>query len=80
MKYFDYDDFMHNANSKFLVHEGEQRYGQFLMNYLYEKHPEIYNQVPENIDPFYSNEKCGEFLKFLANLSDSLFRSRQCAT
>jgi len=80
MKHFDYDEFMHKANTQFLLHEGDQRYGQFLMNYLRDNHSEIYHQVPEDIDPFYNNDKCGEFLKFLANLSDSLFRSGRCAT
>ena len=69
MNDFDYDDFIHNVNTSFISHSGTQRYGQFLMNSLYEKHPDIYSQVPENLDPFYDNNRCGEFLKFIANLS-----------
>jgi hypothetical protein len=66
---FDYDRFFSEANSKFITHEGDhQRYGQFLMNYLHSKHPEIYSQVPEEVDPFYDNSKCHLFLCYLADL------------
>lgn len=66
---FNYDEFIHQANHSYLKHQEDLRYGQFLMNFLYEKHPEIYSQVPENLDPYYDNNRCGEFLKFIANLS-----------
>ena len=69
MKHFDFDEFMHEANRAYLNYQKDLRYGQFLMNSLYEKHPEIYSQVPENLDPFYDSNRCGEFLKFIANLS-----------
>ena len=51
MKHFDFDKFMHDANHSYLKHQEDLRYGQFLMNSLYEKHPEIYSQVPENLNP-----------------------------
>lgn len=76
MNNFDYDEFIHEANRAFMKHSENVRYGQFLMNYLFDNHPEIYSRIPQNIDPFYDNSKCGEFLKFIANLSESM----QCAT
>lgn len=66
MNHFDYDAFMHEANVAFIQHEGDLRYGQFLMNYLHEKHPNIH--VPPYANPFYDCNKCGEFLKFLAGM------------
>jgi regulator of sigma D len=68
MSNFDYDEFMHKANSEYLVHEGEQRYGQFLMNYLCAHHPDVYDQIPKHLNPFYDNNRCGKFLLFLSQL------------
>jgi len=68
MSNFNYDEFMHKANSEYLVHEGNQRYGQFLMNYLHDKHPDIYDKVPKELDPFYDCSKCGQFLVFLSKM------------
>lgn len=68
---FNYDEFMHEANKEYIVHQSNQRYGQFLMNYLHEKHPEIHSQIPQDVDPFYDSGKCGQFLIFLANLNHS---------
>lgn len=62
---FDYDQFFHKANSAFMVSE-QQRYGQFLMNYLSEFHPEI--TVPDEFDCFYDNNKIPQFLGYIASL------------
>lgn len=64
---FDYDSFFSRANRRFVLSEG-QRYGQFLMNYLHECHPEIV--VPKEYDCFYDNSKVTQFLEYLSQLSD----------
>ena len=64
---FNFDSFMHDANKAFMEHVGDQRYGQFMMNYLHRKHPDI--EVPYDIDPFYDNSRMGHFLVFLESLS-----------
>jgi hypothetical protein len=56
-------EFMNRANSDFLAHKENQRYGQFLMNQLQIQHPEII--VPEEVDCFYDNDKVPSFLNFL---------------
>lgn len=66
MKDFDVDQFMSDANAAFLYSDGTQRYGQFLMNYLYEKHPEI--QVPPESDCFYDDKLVKKFLTFIYSL------------
>jgi hypothetical protein len=58
---FDY--FIHDANRAFMEHQGNQRYGQFLMNYLHQKHPEI--KISDEIDPFYDNLKVPSFLRYI---------------
>jgi hypothetical protein len=63
----NFDDFMHNANQEFIKHLEHQRYGQFLMNYLYEKYPEI--EIPSEIDPFYDNSKIPDLIKYLHSIS-----------
>jgi hypothetical protein len=65
---FDYDEFMHKANAAYLYHPEHQRYGQFLMNYLTQHHPDIV--VPDKADCFYANDKVTNFMRFLCNLSD----------
>ena len=65
---FDYDEFMHNANGAYLFHPENQRYGQFLMNYLFQHHPDIV--VPDDADCFYANDKVTNFMRFLYRLSD----------
>lgn len=55
--------FMSEANQKFLKHKGDLRYGQFLMNYLKENHPDVI--VPQEVDCFYDNQKIVEFIQYL---------------
>jgi hypothetical protein len=62
---FDYDDFMHRANAAYMHHPENQRYGQFLMNYLTEHHPDIL--VPDDVDCFYDNTKVPKFMRFIFN-------------
>lgn len=64
---FDYDQFMHEVITKYLAHSENQRYGQFMVNYLYEKYPDIY--VPQHIDPFYDNSKVPALMHFLFHLN-----------
>lgn len=65
---FDYDDFMHDANAAYIYHPEHQRYGQFLMNYLTQHHPDV--NVPDEVDCFYNNDKVTNFMIFLCKLSD----------
>ena len=65
---FDYDEFMHRANGAYMHHQEDQRYGQFLMNYLTQHHPDV--NVPEDVDCFYNNDKVTNFMIFLCKLSD----------
>jgi len=60
------DRFLSEANAAFILSD-QQRYGQFLMNFLYQKHPEVV--VPEKADCFYDNSKVKEFLQFIYTLS-----------
>ena len=65
---FDADNFVHKVNGSFLKNEHDQRYGQFLVNYLGEKHPSLYSQLPESADCFYVNSKCDEFLRWIYSM------------
>lgn len=69
MKFNAYE-FCEQANRAFLKEDHGQRYGQFLMNYLQEKHCELYSQVPENADCFYNNGKCDEFLRWIYSINE----------
>lgn len=63
------DLFMSNANSAFLTHSENLRYGQFLVNELSKKHPFI--TLPEDADCFYDNNKVPEFLRFIYSCDGS---------
>ncbi len=65
---FDYDRFFHEVNQCFVHSQHEQRYGQFLMNELSQKHPEI--NVPEDADCFYDNRKVPNLLEYLCSLDN----------
>ena len=65
---FDYDEFMSSANAAYMYHPEHQRYGQFLMNYLTQHHPDIV--VPDEVDCFYNDTKVPKFMRFLCKLSD----------
>lgn len=68
MKFNAYE-FCEQVTRAFLKGEHDQRYGQFLMNYLRESHSDLYSQVPEDADCFYDNEKCGEFLRWIYSMN-----------
>jgi hypothetical protein len=68
---FDADQFMSEANSAYLTSSG-QRYGQFLVNQLATKQPEI--QLPDVADCFYDDMKVPAFLDHIYTLSDSMYR------
>jgi len=59
----NFDDLMHFINSEFLHHRGNQRYGQFMMNYLTKNHPDI--SIPEECDCFYDNSKVPILMSYL---------------
>ena len=59
---FDPDLFIHKANAAFMYSDG-QRYGQFLVNYLTQNHPNI--MVPEEADCFFDDKKVKDFLCYI---------------
>lgn len=61
---FNYDEFVHCANAGFITHSGDLRYGQYLMNELSKRHPEI--NVPDRYDCYYDNKKVVDFLRYIA--------------
>jgi hypothetical protein len=63
---FDYNTFIKNVYEGFVSHQGDQRYGQYMMNYLYQVAPEI--EVPLDIDPFYDNSKVPDLMNYLHSL------------
>lgn len=65
---FDFDCFIHDAMGRFISHQSNQRYGQFLMNRLHGYYPEVYYQIPPEADCFYDNSKVPTLLSFLASL------------
>jgi hypothetical protein len=65
---FNYDQFISDANHSFILHSENQRYGQFLVNELREKHPEI--NLPDSADCFYDNGKVKDFLIFIHSLDN----------
>jgi hypothetical protein len=66
---FDFNVFIQEANQAFMKHEGNLRYGQFLYNFLWDKHPQIYNKITEELDCFYDDKKVPEFLRFLSSVT-----------
>jgi hypothetical protein len=63
------DLFMCDANSAFLTHKDDQRYGQFLVNELTRLHPYII--IPEEADCFHDNNKVPNFLRFIYSCDGS---------
>lgn len=60
---FDCFGFMSDTNRDFMKHSENLRYGQFLMNRLSEKHPEIV--IPEECNCYYDNSKADDLIRFL---------------
>ena len=63
MKIMNFDTLMHSINTEFMNHSGDQRYGQFMMNYLTQHHSEI--KIPEECDCFYDNGKVPILMSYL---------------
>lgn len=57
--------FIYEANSAYYYSDNKQRYGQFLINYLNQRFPNI--EVPDSANCFYDNKKVEEFLEFIYN-------------
>ena len=66
---FDYNNFITNVNREWVCCDETQRYGQFLMNYLCSYNGDVYDSVPEELDPFYDNSRVYAFLGYLAGLN-----------
>lgn len=62
---FDPDLFISKANAAFMYSEGQQRYGQFLVNQFLTEHPEIV--IPQEADCFYDDKNVRGFLHFIYN-------------
>lgn len=69
---FDYISFLKENSRQFFDYITETevnqriRFGQFTMNYLNEKFPEIV--VPEEYDCFYDDKKVSKLIEYLASL------------
>lgn len=61
----NFDELMHSINTEFLKHSDNQRYGQFIMNYLTQNHPGIFAGMPEECDCFYDNDKIPILMSYL---------------
>lgn len=72
---FNADQFVHEVNHSFLKEEHEQRYGQYLMNYLFTHYPSLHAQTPQVADCFYLNSKCDEFLRWIYSFHDTEIHS-----
>ncbi len=59
---FDSKQFIFDAGKSFLP---PLRLGQHLMNELNKISPDLYNSVPEDVDPFYRNDKIDSFWGWL---------------
>jgi hypothetical protein len=57
------DLFIRDANAAFMYSDGQQRYGQFLINQFSKKYPEIV--IPQEADCFYDDKKVRDFLHFI---------------
>jgi hypothetical protein len=60
---FNFDQFLHQANQSYVHTQHQQTYGQFLINELNQKYPEI--NVPDDADCFYDNLKVPNLLVYL---------------
>jgi len=62
---FNPDNFLQEANRSYSVDHQNQRYGQFMMNYLWNHHPDLYTQVPDDADCFYLDFKFNDFVNWI---------------
>jgi hypothetical protein len=65
---FDFNVFIKNVYEGFMRNNDNQRYGQYMVNYLSANHPDIV--IPEEIDPFYDNKKIPDLMNYLNSISD----------
>lgn len=72
----DFWKFYSIANSTYLTHKGEVRYGQHLMNELYQYNPDLYNEITfeSEVDPFYNDKKVSAFLEFAEKNWDAHYK------
>lgn len=64
----NYQNYVDEANRYFVQHQKHLRYGQALMNYLWDYSQDLYNDVVSaNVDPFYDDAIVPEFLNFVYN-------------
>lgn len=75
MMIFDFNDFIHEAIHSFMKCPDNVRYGQFLVNFLHQKYPDI--ELPLEIDPYYENSKIPDFLNYIHSLSNDNGDSQQ---
>lgn len=62
----NYNEFIKGVYQAFMSHTGNQRYGQFMVNYISEHYPEI--SIPKKIDPYYDNDKIPDLMNYLSDL------------
>lgn len=67
---FNYDRFISLVNHSFIKLNEDLRYGQYIMIALDKQFPEIAQSVPEEINPFYDNNKIPMLLGFLADTNN----------
>lgn len=67
MQVCDFWKFYSLANASYITVQEDVRYGQHLMNELYKVRPDLYNQLPDDADPFYDNSKVSHFMTYLEN-------------
>lgn len=58
MKFYEFSSLVQN------VPPGMRR-GQYLINCLYNFNPKLYQQLPVELDVFYSDEKCSDLMIWL---------------
>lgn len=59
-----FHQFLSYVNAQHTAHP-EWRYGQTLMNCLYEVRPEVYGSISTAADPFYFNKRVPAALSFI---------------
>jgi hypothetical protein len=70
MKQFDFDEFMHNANSSFILEcDTRVSYGQHLFYCLKVEYPEVANALPISYNPYYDNDVVPKFMRYLCSLN-----------
>lgn len=64
----NYQDYLDEAGRYFVANQPHLRYGQALMNYLWEYSQDLYRDVVSaKLDPYYDDELVPEFLNFVSN-------------